>query len=81
MTEQEILQIICAEVVRLAEEKGETLPTVVADSVFLDGELPMDSLDLATLVVHLENETGFDPFRQGFRQFTTVGELAALYAQ
>lgn len=81
MTEQDIIQIITAEVTRLAAEKGEALAAVSTDSVFLDGELPMDSLDLATLVVHLENETGFDPFREGFRQFTTVGELAALYAR
>jgi hypothetical protein len=36
--------------------------------------------DLATLIVALEGLTGKDPFRQGFRQFATAGELAALYA-
>jgi hypothetical protein len=30
-------------------------------------------------VVALEEQTGREPFKAGFRMFTTVGELAALF--
>lgn len=74
-----VLDLIAEETARILTEKGEAAVIVTADTVFLDGPLPFDSLDLATLIVALESATGKDPFRQGFRQFTTAGELAALY--
>jgi acyl carrier protein len=40
----------------------------------------MDSLDLAVLVVELEERIGKDPFKDGFVNFRTAGELADLYA-
>jgi hypothetical protein len=42
--------------------------------------LPIDSLDLAGLVVEMELLTGTDPFADGFINFNTIGEFAALYA-
>lgn len=75
-----MIMMIAEELGRIAAEKGEALPPLGADTVFLGGPLPIDSLDLATLLVVLEQRTGQDPFRTGFRQFTTVGELASLYA-
>jgi acyl carrier protein len=72
--------LIAAELAAIVAEKGETLPALTADSVFLGGGLPVDSLDLATLLVVLEQKLKVDPFRRGFRRFTTAGELAALYA-
>lgn len=75
-----MLDLIAVETARILAEKGEAAAPVTADTAFLDGPLPFDSLDLATLIVALEGATGKDPFRQGFRQFTTAGELAALYA-
>lgn len=78
---QTMLDLIARETARILAEKGEpATATVAADTAFLDGPLPFDSLDLATLIVALEGLTGKDPFRQGFRQFNTAGELAALYA-
>ena len=74
-----MLALITEELSRIAADKGETLPAVGPDSRFLDGGLPIDSLDLATLLVVLEQRTGQDPFRAGFRQFATLGELASLY--
>lgn len=74
-----MIAVIAEELGRIVAEKGETLPPLDPGTVFLDGALPIDSLDLATLLVVLEARMGFDPFRGGFRQFTTVGELAALY--
>ncbi|OYQ37431.1 hypothetical protein CHU95_01380 [Niveispirillum lacus] len=75
-----MLALIARETARILADKGEAVAPVTADTAFLDGPLPFDSLDLATLIVALEGVTGKDPFRQGFRQFTTAGELAALYA-
>ncbi|MBP2315843.1 acyl carrier protein [Azospirillum soli] len=74
-----ILALIAEELAHIAADKGETLPAIDPDSAFLGGDLPIDSLDLATLLVVLEQRTGQDPFRAGFIQFNTVGELAALY--
>ncbi|HYE49693.1 MAG TPA: acyl carrier protein [Azospirillaceae bacterium] len=80
MTPDAMLALIREEVARILAEKGEGPAEVGADTRFLGGDLPFDSLDLATLVVALEGRTGRDPFRAGFRQFTTAGELAGLYA-
>ncbi len=74
-----IFALIAEELGRIVADKGEVLPPLGMDSLFLGGDLPIDSLDLATLLVVLEQRTGQDPFRDGFRQFTTVGELAVLY--
>lgn len=76
----DLLALINQEVARILTEKGEAPLVLTAETPFLDGPMPFDSLDLATLIVALEGITGKDPFRQGFRQFTTAGELAALYA-
>ncbi len=74
-----MIAVIEEELGRIAAEKGAVLPPLAPESRFLGGDLPIDSLDLATLLVVLEQRTGEDPFRAGFRQFVTVGELAALY--
>lgn len=74
-----IFALIAEELGRIAADKGEVLPPLAPETVFLGSELPIDSLDLATLLVVLEQRTGQDPFRAGLRQFTTVGELAGLY--
>lgn len=75
------VQAIIEETRSLIEKKGLEAPPITEDSVFLGGGLPIDSLDLATLIVSLEDKTGKDPFREGFREFRTVGQLAALYTQ
>lgn len=74
-----MLSVIVEELARIVADKGEVLPDVGPDSLFLDGGLPVDSLDLATLLVVLEGRTGKDPFRAGLRQFQSLGELATLY--
>lgn len=45
----------------------------------LTGAIGLDSLDLAVLVVGLEQSLGVDPFRQGASAVQTVGELVELY--
>lgn len=74
-----LIGVIEEELRRIVADKGASLPPLAAETVFLGAELPIDSLDLATLLVVLERRMARDPFRAGFRQFTTVGELAALY--
>ena len=39
----------------------------------------LDSLDLAQVVVMLEEKTGKTPFAKGFINFRTIRELAKLY--
>lgn len=60
--------------------KGLQSETVTDDTLLLGGELGIDSLDLAAIVVNLSGIAGKDPFAQGFIEFRTVGELARLYA-
>jgi acyl carrier protein len=71
-------QLVVNETLSLLQEKGVVDITVQPDSQFFR-DLTMDSLDLATLIVNLEQKAGFDPFRAGFVTFATVRELANLY--
>jgi acyl carrier protein len=81
MTEQELLDLIKTAIDRIAASKGTTAPKIRPDTALLGGGLPIDSLDLAALVVELEQATGRDPFKSGFVDFRTAGELARLYRQ
>ena len=76
-----VIDIIVRETRALLQAKGETASEIGAQTRFLDGDLALDSLDLAVLIVELEEITGHDPFRDGFHEFATVGELAALYPE
>lgn len=49
------------------------------DADVLIGTIGLDSLDLAVMVVGLEQELGVDPFRAGARPVQTFGELVVLY--
>jgi acyl carrier protein len=73
-------QLIISETEALIAAKGLTCPAISDNSEFFQ-DLPLDSLDLATLIVNLELQTGLDPFRTGFKTFHRVGELAALYQE
>jgi acyl carrier protein len=79
MTQQELLHEIERLIRNIAGSKGLTAPKVAADTLLLGTALPIDSLDLAAIVVELENLTGYDPFKAGFINFRTAGELASLY--
>jgi|SRR5665213_896847 len=67
-------------ITRLLEQKGQPAVPLTEATRFLCGGIPIDSLDLAVLVTELQTITKKDPFAAGFRNFQTVGELAALYA-
>ena len=81
MTEEELLDLIRQFIDRTAVSKGLTAPKIKSETMLLGGGVPIDSLDLAALVVELEQATGFDPFKAGFVNFRTAGELARLYRQ
>jgi len=66
---------------RLLEQKGQSPVSLTETTRFLGGGIPIDSLDLAVLVTELQIATKKDPFVAGFRNFQTVGELAAMYAE
>ena len=79
MSEPELLDLIKVVVDRIATSKGTSAPKILPNTALLGGGLPIDSLDLASLVVELEQATGRDPFKEGFVDFRTAGELAQLY--
>ena len=72
-------ELIQQELTQILVEKGVVAPVIGHDTVLLNGPLEIDSLDLATLVVTLEEQTGKTPFAQGFVLFHTAGELADLF--
>lgn len=71
--------LIYAELTQMLTEKGVATGPIERDTQLLDGALDIDSLDLATLVVVLEEKTGLTPFANGFVLFHTAGELAKLF--
>lgn len=72
-------ELIQQTLTQILVEKGAVAPVIGHDTPMLNGPLDIDSLDLATLVVLLEEETGKTPFAQGFVMFHTAGELATLF--
>ena len=78
MSENNTLDEISALLNRIIAEKGECPREIDGETFMLGGDLPIDSLDLATIVVELQALTGRDPFQDGFIHFRTVGELARL---
>jgi acyl carrier protein len=81
MTELEILGAIETQLANIMSSKGLPAPTITTETQLLGGELGIDSLDLAVLVSELEGVIGHDPFRNGFIEFRTAGELAKLYVK
>ncbi len=51
------------------------------DQDTLTSDLGLDSLDLAVLVVTLEQQLGVDPFRDGSAPVHTLGDLIDVYAE
>jgi len=80
MHSTEILNLICERLRDASAARGSTNVQVNADTAIREGSLPVDSLDLAAIVVELESVTGHDPFSDGFINFRTVGDLVRLYS-
>lgn len=83
MTREQALEYVVSTLKGVIEQKGTTLDKtqLTESALLLGGDLPIDSLDLAAIVVQLEILTGKDPFAAGFINFRTLGELADLYVQ
>jgi acyl carrier protein len=81
MNEAEIMKQIQKLVGDIVSAKGAAAPKIDPGTELLGGGVGMDSLDLAVLVRELEESTGHDPFRDGFIEFRTAGELAKLYVR
>ena len=79
MNQDQLLALIETLLRNIANSKGAKLPPIALETRLLGGEVPIDSLDLASLVFELEQATGHDPFKGGFVNFQTVGELTKLY--
>jgi acyl carrier protein len=80
MSHEELMARIQAILNQILDAKGVPRVELSEHVPVLDGTLPIDSLDLAQIVIELQSVTGKDPFREGFIQFRTVGELARLFA-
>ncbi len=61
----------------MKRNKRQEVPLTPSLDILKDTSL--DSLDLAEVIVLLEEKTGKDPFLNGFINFKTIGELAKLY--
>ena len=73
------IELVRVELAAILRDKGVPDHAVEDDTPLLNGPLGIDSLDLAMLVVALEEKTGLKPFERGFVLFRTAGELARLF--
>ena len=80
MNADEVRSLIQSALDRLLAQKGLPAVSLMNETRFLDGQISIDSLDLAVVVTELQQATSKDPFKDGFRNFRTVGELAKLYS-
>jgi acyl carrier protein len=76
----ELRELVLAEISEIRVTKGLADILIGPESVLLSDDLGLDSLDLATLIVSLQEKTQLDPFRSGFIMFRTVGELVDLFS-
>lgn len=78
MSAQNTYNIIIQQTQQIIRDKLEDCPELTLNTAFLK-DTPMDSLDLASLLINLEIVLDQDPFRDGFKQFQTIQELADMY--
>jgi acyl carrier protein len=78
MNGQGVDEVVAQVINRVLVESGRPSRQLRADDT-LTGTLALDSLDLAVLVVGLEQALGVDPFRQGAHPVRTYRELVELY--
>ncbi|MDG2384218.1 MAG: acyl carrier protein [Pirellulaceae bacterium] len=79
MTEQvDIKKTITGVINRILTDSGRDAREIADADTFMD-TIGLDSLDLAVMVVGLEQSLGVDPFRSGAQAVQTVGELVEIY--
>lgn len=79
-SDQTIRETLCSIINKVRTDSGREQMELL-DEHQLTGEIELDSLDLAQLVVAIEKELGVDPFRDGSATARTLGELVAVYRQ
>lgn len=81
-TQTELFDAIERFINEVREGKGMPVGfTLTPGTSLVDGSAGIDSLDLAALVVELQNHTGKDPFADGFVNFEDAATLIALYSR
>ena len=80
MTDSDLRQSIVDTINKVRTDSGREAIEARENDV-LTGELGLDSLDLAVLVVTIKKSLSVDPFREGSATARTLGELVAVYEQ
>lgn len=75
-----VTDFVFSELQKLRLSKGLPELQFQLDEILLSDNIGIDSLDLAILVISLEEATGLQPFQNGFVMFETVGELITLFS-
>jgi len=70
--------IVCETIRQVLQDSGREAGDISADDTLREG-LQLDSLDLAVVVVRLEQCLGVDPFRQHRQPVHTVRDLIRAY--
>jgi acyl carrier protein len=79
----QVRPIIIEEISAVLKEAGKEMPETNDSTALSRGGLGLDSMDLAVLVVRLEQRLHCDPFNSAaLERFpTTLGEFAKLYEE
>lgn len=80
MTQNQVMVVLQARLGDILLAKGLQPVAMSPETDLLGGNIPIDSLDLAQLVLELQSHTKKDPFANGFVGFETVGQLTQLFA-
>lgn len=80
MTADTVHRAVVSVIQRILRDSGRPVREIASSDTFT-GTLALDSLDLAVMVVGLEQELNVDPFRLGASPVQTVGELESLYRE
>lgn len=75
-----IRSTICSVINKVRTDSGREAIEICDDDA-LTGEIGLDSLDLAQMVVAIEKQLGVDPFCDGSATARTLGELVAIYVK
>ena len=78
LVRKELSQLLVATIERVLRDKGQRVQLTFDSPI--DHSLGLDSLDWAAVVVHMEDQTGLDPFSEGFRgELCNLNDLLDLY--
>jgi len=80
MSSSEVVSLIQASLNEILNAKGAGPVSIAPETRLLGGEIPIDSLDLAELVLELQKSTGKDPFANGFINFESADDLSRLFS-